>query len=185
MEVLTNGMTYIMQAKHVHFDVQRVATRCLGLFGLLQRKPGDELVKQLRISLVKGPSQISKMASKALFDLALWHGPQEVDKAMGQSLSSQLRDPATVPCPIEVSHASGDMDFELLDLLFTGFEKSDWGISADADENEAVQAVLGEGFAKILLLSENYPSIPASSHLLLLAKIIELYFSDDTKELQR
>ncbi|XP_057492264.1 uncharacterized protein LOC130777854 isoform X2 [Actinidia eriantha] len=172
-------------AKHVHFDVQRVATRCLGLFGLLQSKPGDELVKQLRISLVKGPSQISTMASKALFDLALWHGPQEVDKAMGQSLSSQLRDPATVPCPIEVSHASGDMDFELLDLLFTGLEKSDWCISADADENEAVQAVLGEGFAKILLLSENYPIIPASSHPLLLAKIIDLYFSDDTKELQR
>ncbi|PSS26776.1 Condensin complex subunit 3 like [Actinidia chinensis var. chinensis] len=172
-------------AKHVHFDVQRVATRCLGLFGLLQRKPSDELVKQLRLSFVKGPSQISSMACKALFDLALWHGPQEVNKAMGQSLSSHLRDHATVPCPIEVPHANGDMDFELLDLLFTGFEKSDWGISADADENEAVQAVLGEGFAKILLLSENYPSIPASSHLLLLAKIIDLYFSDETKELQR
>ncbi|KAL6959606.1 hypothetical protein U1Q18_039760 [Sarracenia purpurea var. burkii] len=172
-------------AKHVHLDVQGVATRCLGLFGLLQRKPSDEVVKQLRLSFVKGPSPISVMACKALFDLALWHGPHEVDKAMGQNLSSQLRDHATISFPVEMSDANGDLNVELLDLLFAGFDKGDCGRSADSDENDSIQAVLGEGFAKILLLSESYPNIPASSHPLLLAKLISLYFSDETKEMQR
>lgn len=178
-------MNYKMQAKHVHLDVQRVAIRCLGLYGLLERKPSEELVKQLRLSFVGGSSPISVMACKALSDLAVWHGPQEVDKAMGQVLSSQLRDHATTFCPVEISDTSGHLNIELLDLLFAGFDKCDGGKYEDADENESVHAVLGEGFAKILLLSENYRSIPASSHPLILAKLIGLYFSDETKELQR
>ncbi|XP_028059947.1 condensin complex subunit 3-like [Camellia sinensis] len=178
-------MTYKMQAKHVHLDVQRVATRCLGLFGLLERKPSEELIKQLRLSFVKGPSPISIMACKALLDLAMWHGPQEVDKAMGQDLSSRLKDHDIVSCTVQMSDTNGDLNFGLLDLLFAGLERDDWVKSADADEHESVQAVIGEGFAKILLLSENYPSIPSSLHPLLLAKLIGLYFSDETKELQR
>ncbi|CAL5371577.1 unnamed protein product [Camellia sinensis] len=172
-------------AKHVHLDVQRVATRCLGLFGLLERKPSEELIKQLRLSFVKGPSPISIMACKALLDLAMWHGPQEVDKAMGQDLSSRLKDHDIVSCTVQMSDTNGDLNFGLLDLLFAGLERDDWVKSADADEHESVQAVIGEGFAKILLLSENYPSIPSSLHPLLLAKLIGLYFSDETKELQR
>ncbi|KAA8547693.1 hypothetical protein F0562_004122 [Nyssa sinensis] len=172
-------------AKHVHLDVQRVATRCLGLFGLLERKPSEELVKQLRLSFVKGPSPISVMACKALVDLGMWYGPQEVDKSMGQDLSSHLRDHATVFHPVNLCDTNEDLNIELLDLLYAGFGRYDGGKSAEAFENESVQAVLGEGFAKILLLSENYPSIPASSHPLLLAKLISLYFSDKNKELQR
>ncbi|KAI8017905.1 Condensin complex subunit 3 [Camellia lanceoleosa] len=172
-------------AKHVHLDVQRVATRCLGLFGLLERKPSEELIKQLRLSFVKGPSPISIMACKALLDLAMWHGPQEVDKAMGQDLSSRLKDHDVVSCTVQMSDTNGDLNFGLLDLLFAGLERDDWVKSADADEHESVQAVIGEGFAKILLLSENYPSIPSSLHPSILAKLIGLYFSDETKELQR
>ncbi|XP_058187626.1 uncharacterized protein LOC131304416 [Rhododendron vialii] len=169
-------------AKHVHLDVQRVATRCLGIYGLLERKPSEELVKQLRVCFVRGPSPVSVMACKALSDLSLWHGPQEVDRAMGQDLSSQLRDQATFFCPVEISDTNGDLNIELLDLLFSGFDGAKY---EDPDENESVQAVLGEGFAKILLLSENYPSIPASSNPLVLAKLIGLYFSDKTKKLLR
>lgn len=139
-------------------------------------------MKQLRVSFIRGPSPISVMACKALSDLALWHGPQEVDRAMGQDLASQLRDQATNFCPVEISDTNGDLNIELLDLLFSGF---DGGKYEDPDENESVQAVLGEGFAKILLLSENYPSIPVSLNPLVLAKLIGLYFSDETKELQR
>ncbi|XP_059623216.1 uncharacterized protein LOC132266380 [Cornus florida] len=170
--------------RHVHLDVQRVATRCLGLFGLLERKPTEELVKQLRLSFVKGPSPVSVLACKALFDLGMWHGPQEVDKSMGKDLSSQLRDHVMVFSPVNLCSTNEDLDIELLDLLYAGLDRSDWS-TTDADENESVQAVLGEGFAKILLLSENYPSIPASSHPLLLAKLVNLYFSDQTKELER
>ncbi|OMO99227.1 Armadillo-like helical [Corchorus olitorius] len=79
-----------LAAKHVHLDVQRVALRCLGLFGLLENKPSEELIKQLRISFVKGPSPISAVACKALFDLGMWHSPQEVDRAIGQNLCTQL-----------------------------------------------------------------------------------------------
>ncbi|CAL5373808.1 unnamed protein product [Camellia sinensis] len=155
-------------AKHVHLDVQRVATRCLGLFGLLERKPSEELIKQLRLSFVKGPSPISIMACKALLDLAMWHGPQEVDKAMGQDLSSRLKDHDIVSCTVQMSDTNGDLNFGLLDLLFAGLERDDWVKSADADEHESVQAVIGEGFAKILLLMlrqclsvffEHYPSL--------------------------
>uniref|UniRef100_A0A5B6ZJY2 Putative condensin complex subunit 3 n=1 Tax=Davidia involucrata TaxID=16924 RepID=A0A5B6ZJY2_DAVIN len=172
-------------AKHVHLDVQRVAIRCLGLFGLLERKPSGELVKQLRLSFLKGPSPVSVMACKALVDLGMWHGPQEVDKSTGHNLSSNLRDREFFFHPVNLCDTNGDLTIELLDLLYAGLDRSDWGKSAEADENEPAQAVIGEGFAKILLLSENYPSLPASSHPLLLAKLISLYFSDETKELQR
>ncbi|XP_052197858.1 uncharacterized protein LOC127804849 isoform X2 [Diospyros lotus] len=104
-------------AKHVHLDVQRVATRCLGLFALLERKPSEEIVKQLRLSFVKGSSSV--------------------------------------------------------------------GVMAYADESESVKAVLGEGFAKVLLLSENYQGIPLSAHPFLLTKLIRLYFTDESKELPR
>lgn len=174
-----------MQAKHVHLDVQRVAIRCLGLFGLLENKPSEELVKQLRLSFVKGCPTVSIMAGKVLIDLGMWHGPQEVDKAMGQKdISFQPRNDKMTSSPINLSETDGDLNVELLDLLCAGLVASDRG-KYSGDENESIEAVIGEGFAKVLLLSEKYPSIPASLHSLLLAKLINLYFSNESKDLQR
>ncbi|KAK2652547.1 hypothetical protein Ddye_012403 [Dipteronia dyeriana] len=172
-------------AKHVHLDVQRVAVRCLGLFGLLENKPSKELVKQLRLSFLKGPSTISIMACKALIDLGMWHGPQEVDKATEKDFSLQPSEDKMTFTPIKLSETDEDLNIALLRLLYSGIQTSYWGKCLESDENESIQAVLGEGFAKVLLLSENYPSIPASLHPLLLAKLINLYFSDESKDLQR
>lgn len=169
----------------MHLDVQRAAIRCLGLFGLLERNPSEELIKQLRLSFVKGHSTISTMASKALIDLLMWHGPNEVDKIVNQNLSSELQDPPIVLNPVNLSDKNEDLDIKLLDLLYTGLERQDWLKSGEADENESVQSVTGEGFAKILLLSEMYPSIPPSSHHLFFAKLTGLYFCSETTELQR
>ncbi|KAK0596897.1 hypothetical protein LWI29_019973 [Acer saccharum] len=87
--------------------------------------------------------------------------------------------------PIKLSETDEDLNIELLRLLYLGIQTSYWGKCLESDENESIQGVLGEGFAKVLLLSENYPSIPASLHPLLLAKLINLYFSDESKDLQR
>ncbi|XP_065848887.1 uncharacterized protein [Euphorbia lathyris] len=171
--------------KHVHLDVQRAAIRCLGLFGLLEKNPSEELVKQLRISFVKGTAPISKMACKGLIDLVMWHGHQEVDKALGQGLVSHFNNGKMERDHVKFSDDDVIFNSELLDLLYVGLDRSDWTKSEEYDENESVHSVLGEGFAKILLLSEKYPSIPTSLHPLLLAKLIILYFSNETRDLQR
>ncbi|OMO92440.1 Armadillo-like helical [Corchorus capsularis] len=172
-------------AKHVHLDVQRVALRCLGLFGLLENKPSEELIKQLRISFVKGPSPISAVACKALFDLGMWHGPQEVDRAIGQNLCTQLDEDNMHPSPVIFSDTDGDLNVPLIDLLYAGIATNNWGRTLENDDSESVLAVLGEGFAKFLLLSEKYPSVPASFHHLLISKLISLYFSNESKDLLR
>ncbi|XP_076886128.1 uncharacterized protein LOC143535879 [Bidens hawaiensis] len=172
-------------AKHIHLDVQRAAIRCLGLFGILERVLSEDLVKRLRLSFIKGPGLVSSMATKALMDLAMWHGPQEVDKAMNRNLSSQFKDNDKTIHPVSWSDTNDDMDIELVDLLYAGFDRSDFGHPVDADENESVHAVLAEGFAKVLLLSENYPTISVSSHPILLTKLVKLYFSTGASELQR
>uniref|UniRef100_A0A2N9ES34 Nuclear condensin complex subunit 3 C-terminal domain-containing protein n=2 Tax=Fagus sylvatica TaxID=28930 RepID=A0A2N9ES34_FAGSY len=172
-------------AKHVHLDVQRIAVRCLGLFGLLEKKPSEELVKQLRLSFVNGPSPISVVACKALIDLVMWHGPQELDRALGVNFSSKGQDDKKAFSPVNLSDTGEGLNVQMLDLLYAGIDKDEWGNSLASDEYESVQAILGEGFAKILLLSENYPSIPASLHPFLLAKLIYLYFSNERNDLQR
>ncbi|XP_076908995.1 uncharacterized protein LOC143566095 [Bidens hawaiensis] len=172
-------------AKHIHLDVQRAAIRCLGLFGILERVLSEDLVKRLRLSFIKGPGLVSSMVTKALMDLAMWHGPQEVDKAMNRNLSSQFKDNDKTIHPVCWSDTNDDMDIELVDLLYAGFDRSDFGHPVDADENESVHAVLAEGFAKFLLLSENYPTISVSSHPILLTKLVKLYFSSVASELQR
>lgn len=174
-----------LQAKHSHLDVQRIAVRCLGLFGLLEIKPSEELVKQLKLSFAKGPAPISIVACKALFDLGMWHQPQEVDRAVGQNMSSQLQDYDMTSSPLDISDTDENWNPKLLDLLYAGLIKDDWDSSLASEENESVQGALGEGFAKILLLSESYKSIPARSNPLLLSKLITLYFSNESKELQR
>lgn len=165
--------------------MQRVAVRCLGLFGLLENKPSQELVKQLRFSFVKGQSAISIMACKALIDLGMWHGPQEVDKAIEHDFSLQPSDDKMTFIPINLSETDEDLNVGLLHLLYSGLQRNGWGKCLESDENESIHAVLGEGFAKVLLLSDNYPCIPASLHPLLLVRLINLYFSNESKDLQR
>ncbi|CAL9009395.1 unnamed protein product [Prunus brigantina] len=172
-------------AKHSHLEVQRIAVRCLGLFGLLEKKPSQELVKQLKVSFVKGPAPISIIACKALFDLGMWHNLQEVDRVVSQDVLSQHQDYDITSSPLNFSDTDGISNIKLLDLLYAGLIKDDWDNSLASDENESVQGALGEGFAKVLLVSENYQSMPASLHPLLLSKLITLYFSNESKDLQR
>ncbi|XP_010528558.1 PREDICTED: condensin complex subunit 3 [Tarenaya hassleriana] len=165
-------------AKHVHLDVQRIAIKCLGLFGLLENKPSEALVKQLRVAFSRSPPPIGIMACKALVDLGMWHYPQEVDKAMGQDLSSQLKNDNNIDfVPIDLSNPDEDLNIKLLDLLYAGLESDDWRIFID---DESVKTTVGEGFAKFLLLGEKYPDLPASFHPFVLAKLIALYFSEES-----
>ncbi|KAJ4839007.1 hypothetical protein Tsubulata_021465 [Turnera subulata] len=175
---------HLSKAKHIHFDVQRVAIRCLGLFGLLEKKPSEDLLKQLKISFAKGPPAIGTLACKALIDLFMWHGPQELDRAVElEDSASQIED------GMGFNLAEFDVDeilnIKLIDLLYAGLNQDDWGKPAEIDENETVHAVIGEGFAKILLLGKNYPSIPASLLPLLFQKLVIAYFSYETKDLPR
>lgn len=172
-------------AKHSHLEVQRIAVRCLGLFGLLEKKPSQELVKQLKVSFVKGPAPISIISCKALFDLGMWHNLREVDRVVGQDVLSQHQDYDITSSPLNFSDTDGISNIKLLDLLYAGLIKDDWDNSLASDENESVQGALGEGFAKVLLVSENYKSMPTSLHPLLLSKLITLYFSNESKDLHR
>ncbi|KAG6387613.1 hypothetical protein SASPL_152805 [Salvia splendens] len=171
-------------AKHSNLDVQRASVRCLGLFGLLERKPSEDLGKQLRCSFVKGPSTVSIMAAKALLDLAIWHGPDEMDKAMNCNLSSDIHDDDISFTLLEFGDAREDSNFELLDLLCVGLEH-DWDDLEEVEDHQSIQDVLGEGLAKILLLSNKFPGSHTSKHHLILAKLIRLYFSSDNEEFQR
>ncbi|CAA7401389.1 unnamed protein product [Spirodela intermedia] len=170
-------------ARHIHLDVQRVAARCLGLFGLVERRPSEELVKQLRLAFINGPPQVRVMASRALIDLATWHGPQELDRAIG--LEPPPPNEKNSFTPVDLSSGSDDLSLWLLDLFYAGLKQDEWGQSSEEDEQETVHGVLGEGFAKILLLRENYPSIPASLHPLILGRLICLYFCSEHKEFER
>lgn len=169
--------------------MQRIAVRCLGLFGLLERKPNAELLKQLRISYIKGPHLISIEACKALIDLVMWHGPQEVDRVLKPDIPYQINCDKKSFCPVNFSdseeNSNSNSNAEMLDILYGGFENDDWASPLTSNEDECIYAVLGEGFAKILLLSDNYPSIPSSLHPVLLSKIIYLYFSDVSENLHR
>ncbi|KAL2922343.1 Condensin complex subunit 3, partial [Bienertia sinuspersici] len=168
-------------AKHLNLDVQRVAVRCLGLYGLLERRPSEEVVKQLGFSFVKGPSSISLLAGKGLIDLVMWHGPQEVDRTIGQDFLSQVPD-NRLHISAELCNKIDAVNDGVLFLLYAGLQSDFFDQALDCNENESVQATLAEGFAKILLLSENYPSIPGSLHALILAKLIIFYFSEENNE---
>ncbi|KAK4776536.1 hypothetical protein SAY86_005224 [Trapa natans] len=172
-------------AKHVNLDVQHVAIRCLGIFGLLHGKLSKELMDQLNQSFVSGPPPTSRLASTALIDLLLWYGPVEIDRVLGKNYDMEQQDNKMSFHPVKFSDADETLGIKLLDILFAGFEREDWITSVKSDESESVLAALGEGFAKILLLSSKYPSISASTHQLILVKLICLYFSDHTKDLQR
>ncbi|XP_042468647.1 condensin complex subunit 3-like [Zingiber officinale] len=170
-------------AQQSHTDVQRVAVRCIGLYGLLENRLTGELVTQLRSSFVNGAASVRIMTGKSMLDLLAWHGPQELDKAIGIDISQSNNEKGFIS--INSLNLMEDTNVGLLDLLYYGLNADNNGELGDADEHESVHSVLAEGFAKILLLSENYPSISTSLHPLVLARLIKLYFCDETKELQR
>ncbi|XP_073146295.1 uncharacterized protein [Henckelia pumila] len=172
-------------AKNAHLDVQRAAIRCLGLFGLLERKLTTDLIKQLRCSFVNGPCSLTIMASKALLDLGIWHGVDTIDTAMNCDLSSQLHHHETTTTSAKFYDGNEDLGIELLDFLSAGLENHNWGSSLDDEENVSIQGILGEGLAKILLLSDKFPGTSASTHHLFLAKLINLYFGSESGVLQR
>lgn len=171
-------------AKNAHLDVQRAAIRCLGLFGLLERKLSTDLIKQLRCSFLNGPSSLTIMASKALLDLGLWHGLDAIDTSMNCDMSSQLQ-PETPPTPVILYDGCEDLGTDLLDLLYVGLENHYLGASVDVEETISIQGILGEGLAKILLLSDKFLGTSASTHHLILAKLINLYFGSESGVLQR
>lgn len=174
-----------MQAKQNHVDVQRAALRCLCLLGLLENRPNAELVKQLRLSFINGPDLVSAMACKALIDLVTWHGPQEIDRAIGIELPDPSHEKSQFT-RVDLSDMNDDdLNIGVLDILFSGFHKDNWEFSFEGDNHDNVPTILGEGFAKILLLSENFPSIPSDLHTVILSQLIRLYLSEETKELER
>ncbi|WVZ81718.1 hypothetical protein U9M48_029062 [Paspalum notatum var. saurae] len=172
-------------AKQNHVDVQRAALRCLCLLGLLENRPNAELVKQLRLSFINGPDLVSAMACKALIDLVTWHGPQEIDRAIGIELSDPRYEKSQFTQVNLSDMNDDDLNIGVLDTLFSGFHKDDWEISLEGDNHDNVPTILGEGFAKILLLSEHFASIPVDLHIVILAQLIRLYFSEEIKELER
>ena len=90
---------------------------------------------------------MSSMATKALMDLATWHGPHEVDKALNRDLVSQFRDHAKTIDPVDWSDTNEDFEIELIDLLYAGFDRFDFSKPSDGDVGESVHAVLAKGFA--------------------------------------
>ncbi|XP_021306121.1 condensin complex subunit 3 isoform X2 [Sorghum bicolor] len=172
-------------AKQNHVDVQRAALRCLCLLGLLENRPNTELVKQLRLSFINGPDLVSAIACKALIDLVTWHGPQQIDRAIGiESPDSSYEKSQFTQVDLSDMNAD-DLNIGVLDILFSGFHKDDWEFDLEGDNHDNVPTILGEGFAKILLLSGNFASIPADLHTVILAQLIRLYFSEEAKELER
>ncbi|CAN6478174.1 unnamed protein product [Victoria cruziana] len=169
-------------AKHIHVDVQRAAVRNLGLFGLLERRPSADVLKQLSHSFVGGPSSVSIVAARALFDLAMWHGPEEVDKAVGLNSLEQI---GKENQNAESFCDDGSTKSGILELLYSGLERNDWDECTEIEGLETVGGVLAEGFAKVLLQSKNYPSLSASMRPLILGKLISLYFSEETKQCLR
>ncbi|KAF8723662.1 hypothetical protein HU200_021622 [Digitaria exilis] len=172
-------------AKQNHVDVQRAALRCLCLLGLLENRPNAELVKQLRLSFINGPDLVSAMACKALIDLVTWHGPQEIDRAIGIELPDPSHEKSQFTRVDLSDMNSDDLNIGVLDILFAGFHKDDWEFSLEGDNHDNVPTILGEGFAKILLLRENFPSIPSVLHTVILSQLTRLYFSEEIKELER
>eukprot|EP01018_Ginkgo_biloba_P038171 Gb_36529 [translate_table: standard] len=177
-------------AKHIHVEVRRAATRCLGIYGLREKKPSEQLVRQLRLAFCKGPSPVRIMAAKALFDLCMWHGAGVVDRAIniGPGLDptgdAGTKFPSSTAAAGEIIDGDEDTGLMLLDLLSSGLDRDEWDEHGDMGDTEIARGVIAEGFAKLLLQSKLHPDIMAMQSSLV-AKLICLYFSDETKELHR
>lgn len=170
-----------IQAKQTALDVQRSAVRYLGLFGMLERRPSTELVRQLYQSFIKGSPPVSVMACKALLDLVVWHGPHKLNKAVG--LNPDITKISI--SPVHTSDCGEDACIDVLDLLYSGFDRDESELEFEDGAEESIIAELGEGFAKLLLLSGNYPSISVDLRTVILSKLITLYFSEQSGEFQR
>ena len=140
-------------------------------------------MKQLRLAFVNSQLPVKVMAAKALVDLAMWHGPSELDRAVGLDPPTP-NEKKSFAC-VDLSTETDDLNVCLLDLLYSGFQEQNFGQRSEGDERETVHCVLGEGFAKILLLGEHYPSIPSSLHPLILGQLLYLYFCSESKDLDR
>jgi condensin complex subunit 3 len=180
-------------AKHIHVEVRRAATRCLGVYGLREKKPSEQVVRHLRLAFCNGPSPVRIMSAKALFDLCMWHGAAVVDRAIGVGAGlgtiPQPRDfvseVSSTTTPGEVIDGDeGDSGLMTLDLLSSGLDRDDWNEDGVMGDTETTWGVLAEGFAKLLLQSKRYPDI-LSMQSSLFAKLICLYFNEETKELHR
>lgn len=171
-----------IQANNIHADVRRVSVRCLGVYGLLERKPSEVIVKQLQRSLISGPSSVNVMACKALFDLAAWHGIHELDVSISLDQTNICGEKNSF---ISVDlNASEDLPVGLLDLLHSVLDRNELAQGTELND-DTIEGTLGEGFAKLLLLSDRYPSLSPSLHHILLGRLIKIYFNSEYASLER
>lgn len=175
------GGLLLPAAKHIHPEVQRAAVRSLGLFCAREPKPSLQAVKQLRLALTNGISILQKMASKALFDLCMWHGAAVVDRAIGLGIPSQEG-------LIDDGALKGDNGLPTLDLLAQKLDADDTEqesmVQGEAGDAETVQSIIAEGFAKLLLQSKVFSDILPLQHSVF-AKVLRLYFNEETKSVPR
>ena len=131
-----------LHANHIHVDGRRLATRCLCLYGLLESRPSEELVKQLRLSFIIGPSSLSTMAAKALVDLATWHGPNELDRSIGIG-PDWSSDDKTGFNLVKMSNLKKDINIGKINLLFSGLDKEDSFLNTESEDQENVLSFRG------------------------------------------
>jgi condensin complex subunit 3 len=80
--------------------------------------------------------------------------------------------------PVHIAVSNGDdLHIGVLDLLFSEFLIDDYQFSIAGDNHDNVPSILSEDFAKILLLSNNFASIYADLHSVILMQLLRLYFS--------
>ncbi|KAJ7517851.1 hypothetical protein O6H91_21G042500 [Diphasiastrum complanatum] len=184
----------IPAAKHIQMEVQQAGVRWLGLFCQLEDRPNMRALKQICLAARSGNFLVQHMALKALFDLILSHGVVVVDRSM-QMVSDLRASPELNSSGVETSHVAENntgqkendekreknqpvLKFlaEMLDQK-TIEEEVDHEISA---ERETRTSVVAEGFAKLLLQSKTCPEILDTQNLII-GKLVQLYFSEDTK----
>ncbi|KAK7323753.1 hypothetical protein VNO77_27244 [Canavalia gladiata] len=95
-----------------HLDVQRIVVRCLGLLGLLERKPCIEILKLLRITCIQEPHPIGLAACRALVDLVMWHDPQEVSKVLKHDAPHQVNCEKKTFSPVDFSDSEKDLKID-------------------------------------------------------------------------
>ncbi|EPS67472.1 hypothetical protein M569_07302 [Genlisea aurea] len=165
--------------KQASVDVQRASIRCLGLFALLEKDPSESIINQLKLSFTKGAPGVTFMASKALLDLAAWHGPDKLDKATTNCYVSAASFDHEQFCD-----ATEYSSVKLVDLLLGGLRR-DWSPCVEAEENHSIRETLGEGLAKILILSRKFEECDTKMHHVILASLVSLYFSSESDKLHR
>ncbi|KAK8937759.1 hypothetical protein KSP40_PGU004248 [Platanthera guangdongensis] len=161
--------------KQVHLDVQRAATRCLCLFGLLERRPSKDIVNQLRQLFINGPTPVRAMVTKALVDLATWHGPEEIDRAL--ELDPEQLMSATTECStVDLLNSENIASTGVINLLQTALERDHLWSSSYSDHDTFVRTALVRIFPPNFQISENPQEVLYKSPVSPLATIICLRF---------